>query len=1496
MLILARQTFGQTGFQMYGSFENGNPDSVNRQNLNTNLQVPIVSQKGRGMDFDFSLAYNSLIFKISGGKWTPVTAQSAMVWGWNLYAPAGYVSNLLTNSTCTYFLNGRNQTGNVTTYSNFVYTEPNGTVHPFNATYVVQPEQCGGTYGSATGYATDASGYYLSGIGIVKNPAGITIQTTLSTTKVTDTNGNFKSSTTTSNETDWTDSAGHLVLKIITNASNIQYEYQDTTGTYEVITLNLGSYNIKTNFACSGVIEYASSTAVQLPSSIVYPNGTQYDLTYEPTPANAGFVTGRLQKAILPDGGSVTYTFGSTNDGTSCTDGTTVNLTRAIYDGGNTETWQFARALSGSNWVTTVTAPQMPYDTAPNQSIFTFNSTGQETQQKLYQGSTLGVLLRTVNTTWASNATPATEITILEDNSTQSEIETAYDAYGNLDTLKEHDYGSGAPGAVLRTTTFTYNTLPAYQNLNILNRVTQKSIADSTGTTQYLEVTAYDGTTLSPCPTGVGQHNDTAYGCSFTTRGNPSALTRYTNASALTGAVTKSSYFDIFGNKVKADDDCCVTISRNYSTVTNYASPDSVVKGSGSAQNTISYTYNSYTGQVASITDPNAQTTSYSYDSMRRGITTTWPNSAQTVHSYNDSVHSSNVSTPIQGTAAKNETRSEDGLGRPTAVSIFDSSSVLYSTVDTEYDGLNRPYNVSNPFTSSAQYWTETTYDALGRALKTTRPDGSQTSDSYSLAAVTETDPAGHQRKMQSDGLGRLAVLYEPDPSNGNTLTLQTTNSYTVLDQVSKVTQGSQTRTFSYDGMGRLTGRTLPESGTTSFLYNSWDLVTQRTDARNVVTTYSYDLMNRLYQIVYNVGSSGVPATPTVTYAYGTNPAQYNVGRVLSLADGLGTTAYSYDVLGRPTNVQHIISGTTYNVGYQYNLAGSITALTYPSGRIINNTYDAIGRLNSVTGHGTNYITSVLYNAANQPTNFTMGSAVSLTAGYSADRLQLQSLNYSSGSTIWNTSYSYIQNGGNNGRITAVTDSVDSGRSTTYTYDALNRISTATTAGSTSYPQWGLSFTYDRYGNRMAQTVTAGTAISNSVVVSATTNHITTAGYAYDANGNLTNDGVNSLSYDGENRLVSSSGVGGSGSYSYRASGLRAVRVVSGVTLVDITDGNRRIAEYSNGVLANEYVYMGNQQIAFYLSGVPYYEISDHQSIRVLLNSAGGIAQQQGNYPFGESWYLSSLTNRHFVNYDRDSESSNDDAVGRFYVNRLARFSATASQLGGAVRPQNLDLYTYGGSDPVNRAEIIEGCVPEWDSDCCPHEGLGFCDPLYPPTGGGGGGGGSPCGADGVACPPSDPEPPPPPAAPQCFCQLKYRRLNVKHNPVGFTHSFWYVQPSNGQQEILTSGPTEEGGGGYLDSYREVGSEIYLGTDTVYASTWFNSGVSANNCLGVQIMESRFLIFPDNHYRYSAALGPNSNTFARWLTEGSGFDPSSPPGAWGWNAPELDWPRFHFRP
>jgi len=84
----------------------------------------------------------------------------------------------------------------------------------------------------------------------------------------------------------------------------------------------------------------------------------------------------------------------------------------------------------------------------------------------------------------------------------------------------------------------------------------------------------------------------------------------------------------------------------------------------------------------------------------------------------------------------------------------------------------------------------------------------------------------------------------------------------------------------------------------------------------------------------------------------------------------------------------------------------------------------------------------------------------------------------------------------NNGQITQAVDSL-SGETVDYAYDSLNRLITAATTG----PQWGLSFGYDGFGNRLTQTVTKGSAPASSVSVNASTNRISSSGYGYDSPG-----------------------------------------------------------------------------------------------------------------------------------------------------------------------------------------------------------------------------------------------------------------------------------------------------------------------------------------------------------------------------------------------------------
>jgi len=168
---------------------------------------------------------------------------------------------------------------------------------------------------------------------------------------------------------------------------------------------------------------------------------------------------------------------------------------------------------------------------------------------------------------------------------------------------------------------------------------------------------------------------------------------------------------------------------------------------------------------------------------------------------------------------------------------------------------------------------------------------------------------------------------------------------------------------------------------------------------------HACDSANRLIQVTHSPSTTG-----TITYTYGTNAAQYNVGRLVTMTDPSGSESYSYDSMGRLVSMSKVIGGTPYNVGYQYNAAGDLTKLTYPSGRIVQYSYDAVGHLCAVaasTSSCSTYtnpyltISSSNYDAAGRPLFATYGNGVVASSSYTPTRAQLSTVSYSKGATIY---------------------------------------------------------------------------------------------------------------------------------------------------------------------------------------------------------------------------------------------------------------------------------------------------------------------------------------------------------------------------------------------------------------------------------------------------------------------------------------------------------------
>ena len=178
---------------------------------------------------------------------------------------------------------------------------------------------------------------------------------------------------------------------------------------------------------------------------------------------------------------------------------------------------------------------------------------------------------------------------------------------------------------------------------------------------------------------------------------------------------------------------------------------------------------------------------------------------------------------------------------------------------------------------------------------------------------------------------------YIPQVPSSVNLTINTCYKYDALNNLIEVDQGSQTRTYSYDGLSRLTSSTTPQSGTTNLYYTTSggslcaaaaNALCRRTDARGITTTYTYDAVNRLTSKSYSDSTQAADFyydETSVTVA-GTKYTLANTkGRLshTSAASGTALTLHSYDPMGRTQDLWqctpfNCASASPWNVHYTY--------------------------------------------------------------------------------------------------------------------------------------------------------------------------------------------------------------------------------------------------------------------------------------------------------------------------------------------------------------------------------------------------------------------------------------------------------------------------------------------------------------------------------------------------------------------------------------------------
>jgi RHS repeat-associated protein len=499
-----------------------------------------------------------------------------------------------------------------------------------------------------------------------------------------------------------------------------------------------------------------------------------------------------------------------------------------------------------------------------------------------------------------------------------------------------------------------------------------------------------------------------------------------------------------------------------------------------------------------------------------------------------------------------------------------------------------------------------------------------------------------------------------------------------------------------------------PETGNNDWsigsVYDANGNVLTTTDAKNVVTTYSYDALNRPLTRGYNDG------TPTVTNLYDNAPN--GKGQLIEVSNSVSTSKFTqFDILGKPLVSQQITEGQTYTSSYQYNLSGALISETYPSGRIVKNDYDTNGEISKIYGQKNaaaterTYANAISYTASGAIEKLKLGNGrwesaklnsrqqvTELAIGSSVGDGSLWKLNYNYGELQTDNTVDASKNSGNIARQTITFNGLANPIIQNYKYDSLDRITEAKETAN-SQTTWQQNFGYDRYGNRttFSQVVNGNQLPMNNLTmpnIDAATNRITTGqGYVYDGNGNLIQDANGrQFTFNGDNKQTQVKDVNNQviGQYLYDGSGKRIKKVTNLETTIFVYSGSKLIAEYSTQLATNP---------------TTSYTVTDMLgSPRVITDANGQVISRRDFMAFGEEiannvggrtsankYGQPDSVRQRFTGYQKDDETGLDFAEARYYNDAHGRFTAVDPLLasGKSVNPQTFNRYVYTMNRPL---------------------------------------------------------------------------------------------------------------------------------------------------------------------------------------------------------------------
>ena len=533
-----------------------------------------------------------------------------------------------------------------------------------------------------------------------------------------------------------------------------------------------------------------------------------------------------------------------------------------------------------------------------------------------------------------------------------------------------------------------------------------------------------------------------------------------------TEAITTSTRYDKNGNARFVFDGNGKQITYTYNEQNKVIT--SRKSASGIAHET-TYTYDANGNQIA-VTDWRGNTTINVYDSLNRLI--------ETKDAYGKSVQK------LEYNHSNIQEKSYDALNKAT-VYTYDKNNRLLSTTDPESHTTSQTYdNVGNiaSKTDGRGNTTTYTYDEFNRLKTVVNAKNETTAYTYDLSGnlLTQTDGKGNTttyeynvankatRRIDQGGRTGLVGNYTYITEKIETYTYNADGSFAsktdrnrkttlyvydihgrLQSQTIQNTTGSEI-TFTYDGNGNQLTMT-DSTGTTTRTYDELGRVLTKTVPNIGTTTFQYDIISGMDEGCYKEITTDPKGNVTIKVFD-------KAGRLKTVTADEKTTTYSYYDNGARQSV-------TYNDGTK---AIAIEEYTYYENgllwTLINKKLDAAGNSTVIDSY------TYTYDAANNQTSKIDSKGIT---SYTYDELnRLETVTEPSG-----TITTYTFDGAGNRKTQTITKGTET-TVNTYTYNEQNRL-TQVEAKVNGTLVTTTVYAYDDNGNQLTTTVNGAITVAN---------------------------------------------------------------------------------------------------------------------------------------------------------------------------------------------------------------------------------------------------------------------------------------------------------------------------------------------------------------------------------------------------------------------------------